>query len=353
MSKMLKVVAVAVAVWLALPAWVDAQPVKGPASAGPGAPTWTPPVMIAGDWVTTQAFKKANVTDDQQAKLKGVLDELAKDAGDSHAKLMADYQTLGKARKAARDAGADPADDPATKAAQDEVTKQTAANAKAFESRRAKVLAALPDVLSLEQIVTVKEEYERVNPDPKIRNKIKAHDWLKFSFPGVTLTADQLKQIEAKAAPIQEKFGQRFADIQKAQGELMQTLAKDDPATAWQTAQKEFAPKVDTARAELGKALNEVVESVLTEDQKKQVAEGRKAAWNKAVVDWADAVIKAFGPVKLTDDQAEKAIKLAAAAGEVMLKTDPYDMAARDKLTRQLREDIIKLLTDEQKAKVQ
>jgi hypothetical protein len=260
---------------------------------------------------------------------------------------------VSKASKAAKDAGADPAGDPTVKAAQAEVQKLTEENTKAIAKRREKLVAALDGVLSPEQIATVKEEFARHNPDPAIRNKVLAHDWIKSSIPGVTLTADQQKQIEAKAAPVQEKFGQQLAEIQKAQNELMQQLAKDDPASAWQLARKEFAPKVDAARTALAKAMNEVVESVLTDDQKKQAADGKKAAWNKSVLDWADATLKSFGPAKMTDDQTEKATKLAAAAGEAMLKTDTYDSAARDKLAKQLREEIKNLLTDEQKAKVQ
>ena len=353
MGRRLKVVA-AVVLCLALPAWVNAQVVTPAAPATPG---WKAPTMVAGDWISTQAIQKAKVTDDQKATLKPVLDELAKEASDGQAKMMTDYQNLSKANKAATDAGANPADDAAVKAARDEVTKQNAENAKGVAARRQKLLAALDGVLSAEQISTVKEEFARYNPDPAVRNKVLAHDWIKSSIPGVTLTADQIKQIETKAASIQEKFGQRFAEIQKAQGELMQSLIKDDPnkdfGAAYQTAQKEFAPKWDAARTELAKALNEVVESVLTEEQKKQAADGRKAAWNKAVVDWADATLKSFGPAKMTDDQMEKAMKLAAAAAEAMLKTDTYDSAARDKLAKQLREDIKRLLTDEQKAKVQ
>jgi hypothetical protein len=43
-------------------------------------------------------------------------------------------------------------------------------------------------------------------------------------------------------------------------------------------------------------------------------------------------------------------MQIAAAAGEAMLKTEPYDQTARETLAEKARADIEKLLTDDQRA---
>jgi len=142
-----------------------------------------------------------------------------------------------------------------------------------------------------------------------------------------------------------------LAELQKAQSQKMQQLMKENPKDwqgAWKKANDQFGPKREDLKIALAKAMNQAAESLLTDQQKTQMEAGRQQVWRKSVQGWVDATVRSFEPAKLTDDQKAKVKQLADAAGAAMLKTDMYDNAGRAELAGKLREDIKKLLTDEQ-----
>ncbi|MCG3179747.1 MAG: hypothetical protein BIFFINMI_02090 [Phycisphaerae bacterium] len=315
-------------------------------------PAWTP---VGGDWMISNAFSTAKVTDDQKAKLKDVLAEMeaaAKADQDKTTELWKKARDLGKA---AKDAGKDPAKDPDVRAAAEEIGKQWQENAKAMAARREKLLASLDGVLSADQIEKIKDQFDLFSPDLATRNKPLAKGWIRSSLPGVTISDEQEAQIIAKVAPIQEKYGAQLADLRKTQNQRLQDLYKENPKE-WQANYKkvneEFGPKMDSLKLELAKALNETIESMLTPEQKAQMVSGRQEAWKKSVQGWVEGSVKSFDAAKPTDEQKARIKDLAEAAGQAMLNTEMYDNAGRAELANKFREDAKKLLTEEQLKKV-
>jgi hypothetical protein len=365
----------AIALGLALPALADDVKVKvidpdKPAptqpdktSNPPTAPTtpppptriYTPQPPPGGDWMLTGVFIVAKVTDEQKEKLKPVLDEMAAAAKADQDKAAALLAKVREANDAAKAAGLkdinDRAKDPAVVAAAEALTRQYRDNAKGFGDRRTKLLGSLEGVLSADQIRIVKSNLDRASPDLATRNKAVAGDWMRFAAPGVTFTDAQQAQIEAKAAPLQEKCSKELSELAKAQTERLQQLSKENPKDYqgnWKKASEEFGPKMDEKRLALAKEVNEIIESVMTDEKKKQMAAGREEAWKKSVDQWAKMTARSYEGLKLSDEQSAKVKELADAAGEAMLKTEMYDNAGRTELVNKLREDVKKLLTEEQ-----
>lgn len=318
----------------------------------PPARVYTPQPPPGGDWMLSGLFFQAKVTDEQKDKLKPVLDEMAAAAKadqDKAAELAAKARDAIKAAKAA--GVKDLTKDPAVVEAAEAVAKQWSENAKAMAARRAKLLGASEGVLSSEQIRTFKNGIDRMSPDLATRNRAVAGDWMRFAAPGVTFTDAQQEQIAAKAAPIQEKYGRELSDLFKAQNERMHQLAKDNPKNwqdSWKKANEEFGPKMEEKRMALAKEVNAIIESVMTDEQKKQMAAGREEAWKKSVDNWAKLTTRSYEGLKLTDEQRARIKELVDAAAEAMLKTEMYDNAGRTELVNKLREDVKKLLTEEQ-----
>jgi hypothetical protein len=303
-----------------------------------------------GDGVLAGALRTAKITPEQIAKIQPLLTEMAganKSAGEASSQNI---DALNKATQAATAAGvANPMDAPEVKAINEAMMKANQEAAAAREKLRDKIVVALQDVASPEQMATIKEHCDMSSLDPMKRNRVMARQWAQKSLPGVTLTADQLDQIATKAAPIQAVFGPKVTDLRKQLAELRQHMAKDDPKDGYAKANKIFAPKMREANGALAKVLNEAIDSVLTDDQKKQAADERNKAFEKSVLTWADKMLNTLGLGKLTDDQSNKAMEIAAAAGEAMLKADRYDSAARQTLADKARADIEQLLTADQK----
>ncbi|MCG3181873.1 MAG: hypothetical protein BIFFINMI_04308 [Phycisphaerae bacterium] len=318
-----------------------------------------PPVTVAtmkpvgGDWTITMALRQAKVSDEQLQKLQPTIDELSKEGDAEVAKRMELLTKMQTAYEKARSNGVkNPGEQEDIKALLAEMTAQNKASMDGMQQRRDRLAAALEGVCTPEQIVSIKDQFERSSPDNKVRNRPMARDWIRQVTPGVTLTLDQREKIVVVLAPIQEKYGKLIGEAQRQQGAKMMQLYKEDPKTAYQKASAEFAPRMMELRTGLAKEMNEAVEGQLTDEQKRQAAAGREDVWKKSVYAWVDRTLQSFAPAGMTDEQMAKAKDLANGAAEAMLKTDLYDTDGRNALAAKLREDIKQLLTDNQRAKV-
>jgi hypothetical protein len=99
------------------------------------------------------------------------------------------------------------------------------------------------------------------------------------------------------------------------------------------------------------KKVRQYVESQLTEAEIKQAAATRLDHFQKTTVSITDMVAKSIERLDPTADQKQKAAALATEARDKMLKIEPEDAEAWGKVYQQLRTDVDKLLTEEQKTK--
>jgi Spy/CpxP family protein refolding chaperone len=330
-------------------AWV--LPALAGDATSPGAPTQpqTPvalPVnVVAGDtgdiWLN-QAFRAANVTDAQKVKLKPLLDDVTH-ANHADATKFSELQ--------AKVLAAVKAKDPELEALKKQFKNQQAEAENAMADRRQRVMAALPGVLSAEQMKAAQDQFERNSLDPAIRARPVARDWINTVTPGVTLSDEQQTELQAKLVAVQGKFAPEMERVETARTMAFLKANTKDPNYINKIL-ADSNPKLNALRAARAKAMNEAVEAALSPEQREQAARGRQEAWKKIIHDWQESMVKSFEPAALTDDQLAKAKALADAAGQAMLKTELYDADTRVKLFYKLRDDIKALLTNEQRAKV-
>ena len=342
----------------------SSQPATAPA-ASQRAQT-QPDYSIKGDFALGVAVRKLDLTDEQKAKIKPIMEEAAKAqeallAARSTTQLMQDYQAAVKAAKAR---GVKPKDDPACQELSAKITQESVDKQKTFEAEeitlRNDAIAKMLPILTEEQGRSLKLNAKRIAllhgtgsgyPKDGFVPDLEEEMLLTWAS-GVNLTEAQHQQAIAALQPLIGDYKKTMGALKMPKVSLPDGAQNDPNSPELKKAQAEFAAKRQAAYKPIMKSIRVAVEGVLTPEQKQAVADKRAKQAQRGA---EQAVARIENPLKggkfsLTEDQKRKAGELAQAACQAVLKLDPEDQYAEPGLAlfRHLREDLLALLTPDQ-----
>ncbi len=340
----------------AKPAGTDApKPGEAPVPAEPAKPAALP---SCGDYVLDRALADLGLTPEQAEKIRPFLDAAGKEhqagregQGDEYARIS---RELMEAYKLAAQRGGNPTTQPEVEQAQARMKEAQQKRMDQVQARREQLVAQISAFLTAEQIRLMQELIEEWSNTPAGFARRMARYTIGQAAPGVALTEPQRQQV---MGALQERFEQsrkRQEEARVALTELYQRMRTEGNTPETRQAMEEIQGRQMAAYRSDAEADRKIVDSVLTEEQRAQVAQARLKSsqqWARQMADWTLRTIQQTQKVELTEPQRQRAQELADATARSMADLGPADWEARTELTRKLRDSIEQeVLTAEQLA---
>ncbi|MDD4889364.1 MAG: hypothetical protein PHU85_05500 [Phycisphaerae bacterium] len=340
------------------------RPVPPPQTGAPGSfndpdPFGRPSILapLAGDGAIDQALRRVSLTAEQKAKLAPIVEAAA-------AQRKADWKEFVDAdRPATRklvearnrlDAEHVPMkewrNDAGFKAAVADREKLAKSREELGARRRHEVAEKIVAALTPEQAKLFGEwETETAQTAQGQAWRTAVTLMFRFAPKELNLSADQQRRILELLRRRMEESGAKNQRDYDRMNALTERVGDNKDDAAARAELEQLRRKSSAAYAAEMKAICQDVEMLMTPEQQKQCREIRKERASTTARMWIDPLSARYQKLGLTAEQKQKIDALVAAARDAMVGAEFGDLESRD-LVEQLNNDVVQLLTDQQKA---